>query len=108
MKKKVLILILQIDWLSGEFRDCNGESNGVAIPSNILAEEKFCDDLDSRTRRLAACKFYLFFASNIFYLTKSELFSVARGNGSEEIKIGIGNDQNIRIPSLVRKKPFTF
>ena len=43
-----------------------------------------------------------FFPSMIF-LIKS-LISVARGNSSDEvIKIGVGNDQTIKFPSLVRK-----
>ena len=35
---------LQSDWLAGEFRDCNGESNGIELPEDVLLEEGNCSD----------------------------------------------------------------
>ena len=29
--------------MSKQFRDCNGESNGIALPEEVLQQEKFCD-----------------------------------------------------------------
>ena len=39
----VIICSLQSGWLSKQFRDCNGESNGIALPEDVQQEEKFCD-----------------------------------------------------------------
>ena len=37
------LFVLQSGWLSRQFRDCNGESNGIALPDSVLQEEKFCE-----------------------------------------------------------------
>ena len=37
-------LILQSDWLAGEFRDCNGESNGMELPEDVIQDEGNCSD----------------------------------------------------------------
>ena len=29
--------------MARKFRDCNGESNGLALPPTVLQQEKFCD-----------------------------------------------------------------
>ena len=37
---------LQSGWLAGEFRDCNGESNGISLPLDVILNEALCDDED--------------------------------------------------------------
>ena len=61
----------QSDWLAGEFRDCNGESNGISLPKDVIDGEADCDDLD------------------------------ALANNNMTDKIRIGGDNDIKIPSLV-------
>lgn len=34
------------DWEFGFFRDCNGESNGISLPLDVILNEALCDDED--------------------------------------------------------------
>ena len=45
-------MFVQSDWLARKFRDCNGESNGLALPPTVLQEEKFCDGNTSQSSQL--------------------------------------------------------
>lgn len=44
LKWMMFNLLQQSDWLAGEFRDCNGESNGLELPVDVLREEGNCSD----------------------------------------------------------------
>ena len=49
--------IFKNDWLAGEFRDCNGESNGINLPDDVLKEEVNCsDDKGNTTANLSINK----------------------------------------------------
>ena len=43
VRQFLIICSVQSGWLSRQFRDCNGESNGIALPDEVLQGEKFCD-----------------------------------------------------------------